>query len=65
MKLTLPSYVEDEMNGTYKVHLFQAEYCGCGTHPMYAVDYLVTKEGIVTEVDRQKVFDSLNNIRVD
>ncbi|HWQ18908.1 MAG TPA: hypothetical protein VN455_03965 [Methanotrichaceae archaeon] len=65
VKYIEPTYVEDEKNGAYKVHLFQSEYCGCGTHPIYAVDYLVTRDGNVTEADRQKVFDSSNDICID
>lgn len=60
-----PTYVEDEMNGTYKVHLFGRATYGCGTHPWYAIDYLVTRDGDVIEIGRQEVFDSTMNLCVD
>ncbi|MCX6678572.1 MAG: hypothetical protein NTU95_11615 [Methanothrix sp.] len=59
-----PTYVEEAEDG-YKVHLFDSEICGCGSHPYYAVEYLVTKAGNVTELSREKVFDSTNQICVD
>ncbi len=59
------SYVEDEKNGTYKVHLFQEEYCGCGMHPWYAIDYLVTRDGNITEIDRQMILNSTKLICMD
>ncbi len=60
-----PTYVEDEKNGTYKVHLFTEEYCGCGTHPLYAVDYLVARDGNVTEIDRKMIFNSTEIVCMD
>ncbi|VVB68976.1 Uncharacterised protein [uncultured archaeon] len=60
-----PTYVEDEKNGTYKVHLFQEEYCGCGTHPWYAIDYLVTRDGNVVEIDRQMILNSTELVCMD
>lgn len=52
-----PSSVE-EKDGLFVVHLFDRPVCGCGSHPYYAVDYLVTGVGNVTELSRQKVYDS-------
>lgn len=55
----------DEIRGTYaeetdagfKVHLFYSEYCGCGNHPVYAVDYLVTRDGQVSQSSMEKMFE--------
>ena len=52
-----PSHAE-EKDGAFSVHLFNRPICGCGSHPYYAVDYLVSKEGEVTELSRQMVYDS-------
>jgi len=52
-----PSHAE-EKEGAFSVHLFNRPICGCGSHPYYAVDYLVSKEGEVTELSRQMVYDS-------
>jgi hypothetical protein len=59
-----PTYVEETEEG-FKVHLFDSEICGCGSHPYYAVEYLVTREGNVTELLREKVYDSNYSICVD
>jgi hypothetical protein len=59
-----PTYVE-ETEGGFKVHLFDYDVCGCGSHPYYAIDYSVTRAGNVTELSRQKVYDSNSNICVD
>jgi hypothetical protein len=59
-----PTYAK-ETDGGYKVHLFDSELCGCGSHPYYAIEYLVTKAGNVTELSREKVYDSTNQICVD
>jgi len=32
-----PTYAE-ESEGGYKVHLFDSEFCGCGSHPYYAIE---------------------------
>jgi hypothetical protein len=58
------TYME-EIDGGFEVHLFDYELCGCGSHPYYAIDYSVTKDGNVTELSRQKVYDSNSNICVD
>lgn len=59
-----PSSVE-EKDGSFVVHLFDRPICGCGSHPYYAVEYLVTGAGNLTELSRQKVFDSNAMICVD
>jgi len=59
-----PSSAE-EKDGAFAVHLFDQPICGCSTHPYYAVDYLVTKEGNVTELSRRMVYDSNNQICFD
>jgi hypothetical protein len=51
-----PSSVE-EKSGSFLVHLFDRPICGCGSHPYYAVDYIVTKTGNVTERSRRIVYD--------
>lgn len=51
----------EEIDGVFKVHLFDQVRCNCGTHPYYAVDYLVTRDGIVTELSRKKAYDSMWN----
>ncbi len=59
-----PTYAEDTKEG-YAVHLFEIQSCGCGSHPYYAVDYLVTGDGNVTETHREEVFNSNYSICVD
>jgi hypothetical protein len=59
-----PTYEKETEEG-YLVHLFDSELCGCGSHPYYAIDYLVTKAGNVTELSREKVYDSTMQICVD
>jgi hypothetical protein len=59
-----PTYAK-ETEGSYLVHLFDKEICGCGSHPYFAIDYLVTKAGNVTELLREKVYDSTMQICVD
>jgi hypothetical protein len=59
-----PTYEKETEEG-YLVHLFDSELCGCGSHPYYAIDYLVTKAGNVTELYREKVYDSTMQMCVD
>jgi len=59
-----PSYAIEIEEG-YLVHLFDSELCGCGSHPYYAIKYLVTRDGNVTELSREKVFDSTMQICID
>lgn len=54
----------EEIDGMFKVHLFDQERCGCGSQPYYAVDYLVTRDGKVTELSRKKVYDRLWSVCV-
>ena len=41
----------------YQVHLFDYKVCGCGPHPTYAVDVLVTNDGQVRELNREKIYE--------
>lgn len=41
----------------YRVRLFDYKLCGCGPHPTYAVDVLVTSDGQVRELSREKIFE--------
>ncbi len=59
-----PTYAK-ETEGGYLVHLFESELCGCGSHPYYAIDYLVTRDGNVTELSREEVFNSTMQMCVD
>ncbi|MDQ1262154.1 MAG: hypothetical protein QG575_1335 [Euryarchaeota archaeon] len=59
-----PTYAK-ETEGGYIVHLFDSELCGCGSHPYYAIEYLVSKAGHVTELSREKVYDSTMQMCVD
>ncbi|HPT20151.1 MAG TPA: hypothetical protein PLJ25_08800, partial [Methanothrix sp.] len=59
-----PTYANETEKG-YLVHLFDSELCGCGTHPYYAVDYLVSKDGNVTEIARQEIYNSTRMICFD
>lgn len=59
-----PTYVQEIEEG-YKVHLFDSELCGCGSYPYYDIEYLVTKDGNVSELSREKVYDSTNQICID
>ncbi len=59
-----PTYAIETEEG-YLVHLFDSELCGCGSHPYYAIEYLVTRDGNVTELFREKVFDSTMQICID
>lgn len=51
------TYVE-EKDGSYNVHLFLAQPCGCGNHPYYAVDYVVTRAGDVRETASEKIYEN-------
>lgn len=50
------TYVEKK-GEDYRVHLFDMEVCGCGSHPYYSVDYIVTKSGDVTELSRERIYE--------
>lgn len=51
------TYVK-EIEGGFKVHLFDYLRCGCGPHPYYAVDYVVTRSGDVKEIYRERIFEN-------
>ncbi|MCI0617896.1 hypothetical protein L0244_33405 [bacterium] len=40
----------------YKVHLFDYKVGGCGPHHHYAIDYMVTIDGSLKEVERQNIW---------
>lgn len=50
------TYVETLPQG-YRVHLFDYKLCGCGPHPTYAVDVLVSSDGQVQELSREKIYE--------
>jgi hypothetical protein len=52
------TYVETPSNQTsgYKVHLFDYKKGGCGPHYFYSIDYVVTAEGDLTEIERQNIW---------
>ena len=52
-----PTYVED-INGSFKVHLFDQQVCGCGNHSYYSIDYLVTNDGNGTIIGSQKLYEN-------
>lgn len=68
-------YFVDELQDTsvkqiergFQVHLYDYKVCGCGPHPTYAVDVLVTPLGEVEELGREKVFEdpAQDNLCVD
>lgn len=43
--------------GGFLVRLYDYRLCGCGPHPTYAVDLLVTPAGEIEEIQRTKVFE--------
>ena len=46
-----------EVDGSYIVHLYGYEACGCGLHPYYTLDYSVAKNGTVQELSRQNIWE--------
>lgn len=54
-KVIASTFVESTDAG-YKVHLFGYQCGGCGPHHYYAVDYLVTKEGAVSEISKENIY---------
>jgi hypothetical protein len=54
------TYVEktNETDSGFKVHLFFYQSCGCGSHPHYAIDYLVTNSGDVKEISSEKMYEN-------
>ena len=51
------TYVE-EGDGGFNVHLFDAQSCGCGNHPYYSIDYIVTFAGEVNQTSSEKVYEN-------
>jgi hypothetical protein len=51
----------------YQVRLFDYKLCGCGPHPTYAVDVLVTSDGQLRELKREKIYEdpAEDNLCVD
>jgi hypothetical protein len=45
------------VDGGYLVHLFDYGYCGCGPHPYFSVDYMLTFDGQLTEVERTRIYE--------
>ncbi len=50
------THVETVPQG-YQVRLFDYKLCGCGPHPTYAVDVLVTSDGQLRELGREKIYE--------
>lgn len=58
-------YFVDELEDThvaateagYLVHLYGYRLCGCGPHTTYTVDVLVSRDGQVSQGDRQPVYE--------
>lgn len=51
------TYVEKTDAG-FKVHLFFSQFCGCGNHPYYSVDYLVNTSGEVKEISSERIYEN-------
>ncbi len=54
-----------EEGGSITVRLFERTICGCGTHPIFAVDYEVSPSGAIREKGRRMVMDGKSEICVD
>jgi hypothetical protein len=50
------TYVEKVPEG-FRVHLFDYKLCGCGPHPTYTVDVLVSNDGQLQELNREKIYE--------
>lgn len=50
------THVEETEEG-FKVNLFKDQVYGCGTHPTYTVDYIVTRSGEVKGIQEQKIYE--------
>jgi len=46
----------DEVEDGYSVHLYYHQTFGCGPHPTYAVDLLVTPQGHIRQLGTEKTF---------
>jgi hypothetical protein len=49
------TYVESSSDG-YVVHLYNYQFYGCGPHLTYALDLLVTDQGMIEEIHREAVY---------
>jgi hypothetical protein len=52
-----PSFAEPD-GDAFRVRLFYTVSCGCD-HPTSAMDYKVTRKGVISELNRQQVLESL------
>ena len=43
------TYVAEAKDGTYTVHLFSYQFCGCGPHVTSSVDVQVSRDGQITK----------------
>lgn len=50
------SYAKKFYDG-YIVHLYYYDSCGCGPHPYFTVDYLVSRNGEIKELGTQKIWE--------
>ncbi len=49
------THVESSPEG-YLVHLYKYQVYGCGPHFTYAIDFRVTDQGVIEEIDRKAVY---------
>lgn len=63
-KKFLESSARAEGDG-FVVRLFERDICGCGLHPVFAVDYSVSRDGAVSELSRKVVMEGQQEICVD
>lgn len=49
----------------FVVRLFERQSCGCGLHPVSAVDYQVSRSGQITELSRKVLEEEKEEICVD
>lgn len=61
-----PTFVKEREEG-FKVHLYDYQFCGCGPHPYYSVNYSVSKGGEVKKLSSKKAFKnpSMDGMCVD
>jgi len=51
------TYVE-ESGGEFNVHLFNMQICGCGNHPYYSIDYIVTRAGESKVISSERIYEN-------
>jgi len=51
------TYVK-ESDGEFNVHLFNMQICGCGNHPYYSIDYIVTRAGEVNTMSSERIYEN-------